>query len=303
MTNTILEFVLEGLMRRYRERVPDVANIFSAMQEEGIIASIHEIENDHIAFRSLGVPQLGIQSLEKIFLTLGYHKRDRYQFPEKKLNAFWYSPPAPVYPRIFISELRVDELSESARAIIHKYTTKISADPVDTLDLTSGAAIDSFLHSPLWEVPLWKEYQALHAESEYAAWTIYNRYYLNHFTISVHNLPQGYNDIQSFCDFLEKSGFTLNNSGGKIKISADGLLRQASTVAAMVEATFPDQAQPQRIAGSYVEFAERRILPQYANLPAERIGRAQRREGFEVTNADKIFESTYSAQTGRAGKG
>ena len=81
--------MLAGLMPRYRERVPDVGAILRAMVRAGIIADESGIENDHIAFRSLGVPFLGIASLEKVFLHLGYTRRDRYDFPAKKLNAYW----------------------------------------------------------------------------------------------------------------------------------------------------------------------------------------------------------------------
>ena len=48
-----------------------------------------------------------------------------------------------------------------------------------------------------------------------------------------------------------------------------------------------------------VEFAERRVLPAFAHLPATAIRREHRREGFEAGNADKIFESTFASQTGR----
>ena len=51
------------------------------------------------------------------------------------------------------------------------------------------------------------------------------------------------------------------------------------------------------ISGSYVEFAERKVLPSFIHLPVNEITRQQRREGFEAGNADKIFESTYSSQT------
>ncbi len=51
------------------------------------------------------------------------------------------------------------------------------------------------------------------------------------------------------------------------------------------------------IAGSYVEFAERKVLSQYQQLAADEINRSHRREGFEANNANKIFESTYSSQT------
>ncbi|WP_282456334.1 2-oxoadipate dioxygenase/decarboxylase family protein [Chitinophaga sedimenti] len=66
----------------------------------------------------------------------------------------------------------------------------------------------------------------------------------------------------------------------------------------MIEAEFAG-GEKAAIAGSYVEFAERRILPQFKDLPAHEVKRAHRREGFEANNADKIFESTYAAQTSK----
>jgi hypothetical protein len=298
--NPTLDTVLAGLMRRYSERVPDVQRIVDAMIDEGIINSVDEIENDHIAFRTMGVPNLGLASFEKIFLHYGYEKRDFYNFAEKKLSAYWYAPPTDGrnLPRIFASELRVHELSEQAQRVIHRYTDAVTSDPVDTLDLNDGAAVDRFLHQSLWPLPTLDDYQTLLAESEYAAWVIYNRYYLNHFTISVHNLKPSYNTIDTFVAFLEQRGLRLNSAGGIIKVSPDGGLRQASTVAQLSDAEFAD-GQTFRIAGSYVEFAERRILPEFADLPADQIGRAQRRDGFEAANADKIFESTFTTQTNR----
>lgn len=292
----MLKDVLNGLMERYQHRVPDVGAVIAAMVKEGIIAQADDIENDHIAFRTMGVPQLGVQSLEKIFLHYGYTKMDKYHFPAKKLDAWWYAPPQPQYPRIFISELRVAELSDAAQAIIHRYTDEVTSDPVNALDLDDSKAVDIFLHSALWETPTLADYKVLAAESEYAAWVIYNRYYLNHFTVSVHNLPAGYNTVADFNRFLEQHGFHLNDAGGKIKTSPDGNLLQSATVAGMITATFAGgEAYP--IAGSYVEFAERKVLPEFAHLPAGEIRREHRREGFEAGNADKIFESTYAAQT------
>ena len=299
-----LDVILGGLMRRYKERVPDVQASIDAMVAEGVVPSGDAIENDHIAFRTMGVEHLGVASLEKIFLHCGYQRRDPFHFPGKKLAAWWYSPPQPVYPRIFISQLLVDDLSIEAANTIRSYTDEVTADPVDALDLDDGAAVDAFLHRPLWRTPTWADYSRLAAESEYAAWVIYNRYYLNHFTVSVHNLPAGYTTVGEFNTFLEAHGFRLNDAGGKIKISADGLLIQSSTVAEMVDADFDDGhngTDTHRISGSYVEFAERRVLPQFASLPAEEVQREHRRDGFEVGNADKIFESTYSHQTQKRG--
>jgi hypothetical protein len=303
--NTVLDQVLNGLLRRYSQRVPDVSRVITGMVQHGIIHSEDQIENDHIAFRTMGVERLGIQSLEKIFLHCGYERRDAYHFESKKLDAYWYSPPEPRYPRIFISQLRVDDLSGEAAQIIRSYTNTIDADPVDQLDLENGPGIDQFLHQPLWPAPRWRDYQRLSQESEYAAWVIYNRYYLNHFTISVHNLPAPWNTIKNFNQFLEEIGVQLNDAGGKIKISPDGLLIQSSTIAQMVMAEFAgDDGAPSHhaISGSYVEFAERRPLPQFAQLPADQLLRQHRRDGFETGNADKIFESTFSSQTRRSGE-
>lgn len=309
-----LEYVLDGLMLRYSERVHDVNKVADAMIVEGIISNRNDIENDHIAFRTMGVPQLGIQSFEKIFLHFGYEKRDFFNFEGKKLNAYWFSPPETngqrsagrhsagrhsAFPRIFVSELRVDDLSENAQRIIRSYTNEVKSDPADSLELNNGVAVDEFLHKPLWRTPNWEDYAALQQESEYAAWVIYNRYYLNHYTISVHNLKNGYGTIQAFNTFLEGIGIKLNDAGGKIKISPDGGLLQSSTVAEMIDAEFADGVI-HSIAGSYMEFAERKVLPQFSGIPIDKIERTHRRDGFETGNADKIFESTFTSQTMKA---
>jgi len=244
----------------------------------------------------MGVENLGIASLEKIFLHYGYTKKDFYNFPEKKLIAYWYAPPLPEYPRIFISQLMVDQLSDKAAVIIRSYTNEVKQDPVDLLNLDNPQQVDDFLHKPLWRTTNWQDYQDLSKESEYAAWVIYNRYYLNHFTISVHTLPQDFNTIAQFNIFLEENGFQLNDSGGKIKTSGDGLLIQSSTVAEMIDAGFSSingKTVVKKIPGSYVEFAERRPLSAGGDFQIDR------REGFEANNANRIFESTYKKQTRR----
>lgn len=298
MESGVLTAVLEGLMRRYRERVPDVGAITAAMVDAGIVPGIEAIENDHIAFRTLGVPHLGIASLERIFLHYGYERREAFSFAEKKLDAFWYHPPADYFPRIFISELRVADLSSNAHEIITSYTQAVNADPVDAVDLDDARAVDELLHRPLWRLPTYSDYVQLRDESEYAAWTIYNRYYLNHFTISVHNLPGRMSSLAVFDAFLLERGLRLNDAGGTIKESPDGLLLQSSTIAQIVDAEFAG-GDVHPIAGSYVEFAERRVLAAFAHLASAEIRRDHRRDGFEVGNADRIFESTDAAQVAR----
>jgi len=270
-----LDQIMKALFTPYRERVPDVGKIVTAMQSSGMIAQESEIENDHVAFRTLGVPHLGLASFEKIFLHYGYTKMAPYFFEKKKLDAYWYAPPHPKYPRIFISELRVKDLSKASQKMINQFTQSITSDPVDALDLDNAAEVGEFFHRPLWNLPTAKEYETLASESEYAA---------------------AYNTLEKFNAFLEEIGVVLNTAGGKIKVSPDGLLRQSSSVAKMIEATFVC-GTTQKIPGSYVEFAERLPLEAFQHLPQSELKREHRREGFEAGNADKIFESTFREQT------
>lgn len=291
-----LDTILNGLFKTYFERVPDVKKITNAMIKKGWVSSQKDIINDHVAFRTLGVKNLGIASFEKIFLAHGYLKKEFYSFEAKKLNAYWYAPPNENQPRIFISELRVEELSKEAQDIIYKYTENITTDPVDLLDLNTPKQVVEFFEKPLWKLPTLSDYNTLLNESEYAAWVLYNRYYLNHYTISVHELPNGYDRLEKFNEFLVALGIKLNDAGGVIKTSKDGLLLQSSSVAEMITARFEGN-DSQEIAGSYVEFAERKVLSEFSGLDPKLISSKHRRDGFETANADKIFESTFIKQT------
>ena len=68
----------------------------------------------------------------------------------------------------------------------------------------------------------------------------------------------------------------------------------------MVLAEFAN-GERKMIPGSYVEFAERKVLEPFGSLPENEITAIHRREGFEAANADKIFESTYLEQVGKKG--
>ena len=292
-----INLVLESLFESYSKRVPDVTKITEAMVSNNIVSNQSEIINDHIDFRTMGVKHLGIKSFEKIFLKHGYKKRDFYSFKEKKLNAYWYSHSKKNMPRIFISELKVDELSKDAQKIIKQYTNQVKNDPVDNIDLNNSDEIINFLTNPLWTLPSLFHYNELLKETEYGSWVIYNRYYLNHYTISVHELKEKYNTLEDFNKFLNSIGVKLNDSGGVIKESKDGFLLQSSSVANKVNAHFKEGMS--LISGSYVEFAERKILPEFMNLDLNKINSTHRRDGFETSNADKIFESTYQKQVNK----
>lgn len=258
---------------------------------------------DHLAFRTFGIGGYGIDSLASFFLDYGYTQMDELRFPAKKLRALWFAPPhassavpggsgvdGPL-PRVFISELLVEQMSTQTQDVIRKYT---ETSP----NGRKYAALSSALGSLPWGKPLSSEFEQLARESEYAAWTLANGYALNHVTISVHRLKSHLNKIKKLNQFLEERGFKLNSEGGVLKVSPDGGLLQSSTVADSISFKFSDGVT-KSIPCSYIEFAERLVLPQFQNVPESDIKECHRRDGFEVGNADKIFESTNQEQLSR----
>lgn len=257
---------------------------------------------DHFAFRTFNVDNCGISALAQFFLDFGYIARGELSFPAKHLRAVWFSPPQHLLdcngegingplPRIFISELLVDKLSPEAQEIIKKYTSISSSG-------SKYAALASVLGTLTWPTPLLSDYQLLARESEYAAWTLVNGYALNHLTISVHRLKSDVQKIGKLNELIQSNKFKLNTEGGILKVSPDGRLLQSSTVADSMVFHFAEGIS-ESVPASYIEFAERLVLPEYESLPVDKISELHRRDGFEVGNADKIFESTSAEQLRR----
>lgn len=76
------------------------------------------------------VNDYGIDSIASFFLDYGYTPREELRFPAKKLKALWFSPPSiPIsengsgasgpLPRIFISELLVDQMSPETQVYMN----------------------------------------------------------------------------------------------------------------------------------------------------------------------------------------
>jgi len=115
------------------------------------------IINDHVAFRTFRYAPLDIVHLEPVLLDLGYQPFDRYQFRQKKLEAVAYRHSDPSLPKIFLSELLLDQLSESARNIILGYLNQVE------LKLPSDPAF--FWQGCPWPAITSKEWHLLMQES------------------------------------------------------------------------------------------------------------------------------------------
>lgn len=245
----------------------------SAQSIHALLGQGHPIVNDHIALRTFNTPELGLEALEPLFTQMGFSVGDHYRFQAKKLRARYYRHPDPEVPKIFISELLLEDCSARLRELVLPLCAQVPADAPTHADfLASGR---------YWDLPH-AVYQELLAESEYAAWVAALGFRANHFTVAVNHLP-GYASVAAVNATLKEHGYALNTSGGDIKGSPQVMLEQSSTLADRVPVAFSDGEQT--IPGCFYEFAYR--YPQ-AN--------GELYQGFVEASADKIFESTDALQ-------
>lgn len=264
MTPTI-HSLLNAMWQDYLDLTPDakpIHRLFSNLND-GIVI------NDHIALRTFNLEKVNLEKIAQPFLDAGYIAGGDYDFPAKKLTATHFRHPDDKLPKVFISELRVEELSGEAQTIIHALMEQVPTKLVKQPEFCYSGR--------LWNITQ-DEYQLLAKESEYASWVAAHGYRPNHFTISINHLSS-HNELQSVNQLLIDNGYILNDSGGLIKGSPDVLLEQSSTKAKPVTVEFNDGKLD--IPGCYYEFALR--YPQ-AN--------GELYQGFVAASADKIFEST-----------
>lgn len=268
MSTQNLTQLLDKMWVDYTAINPLAQKIFDLLTTQG-----ESLSNDHIALRTFNHPRLTIDVLAKPFLSWGYKESGDYHFTEKKLYAKHYQHSDPKMPKIFISELKLEEFSTSLRQMVDSLVAQIPEGLENALDFTS-------IGRP-WNVST-ETYDALLKESDYAAWVAAFGYRPNHFTVFINDLKK-FSDITVLNTFLKDNGFKLNNSGGEIKGSKEVLLEQSSTLANNIEVTFSDAKR--MIPACYYEFAKRYAMTD-GNLY----------QGFVAASADKIFESTSKGQ-------
>lgn len=295
----ILRASFQTILERYWASNPTAAAVIDALFASPGGYGPDQLLHDHLAFRTFGVQGLGIDSLGVALESFGYRRQDYSVFPKKKLLATWFAPPSltpdsgPAYellPRVFVSQLEVGKLSPNAQSVILQYTSGLSDfGPVAAW----GAAVTGELP---WGPPAAGDYEGLLEESEYAAWVLANGYALNHTALSVHRIsPPVEGGLGAFNARVASLGFRLNDEGGLVKASPDGLLLQSSTVADVGALEPGPGGTATKAVRSYLEFVERRPLPQHAGLPWQQLREDHRRDGFEASSADNIFMSTSLA--------
>lgn len=262
-----LEQLFDNLWNQYIVESPDSKKVYDLLVAEG-----EDVINDHIAFRTFSDCVVDKDHLEKFWLALGYEIKGEYKFETKKLTARHYEHKTDAnQPKIFISQLEINEFSPYLQEQVKKCVNNISTDLLNTPELLFSGNCFGELDYDV--------YQKLLAESEYAAWVYVFGFRANHFTVHINHMKK-YNTVQSINAFLKAKGFTLNTAGGEIKGTPEQLLEQSSTMAN--EVMVPFKQGNFKVLNSFYEFAKR-----YPTNDGKLY------QGFIAASADKLFESTY----------
>ncbi len=80
--------------------------------------------NDHVAFRAYRSSEVGLEKLAKIFEKNGYVAKGDYHFKIKKLYAKHYEHSDKTLPKIFISELLLDQCSSELQNKVKSLITE-----------------------------------------------------------------------------------------------------------------------------------------------------------------------------------
>ena len=229
--------LLDQLWETYAARVPYARTFVQLAQGQ--------FRNDHVAFRSLD-----LRPIAKVFEELGWKRAGEYDFPETHLNAIHLAKPGE--PRVFVSELRVAELSPRA----HQILAQLPRDP--PYDGSAG-----WFRGPGLR-PREDELLELERESQYGAWLLLFGREVNHFTASV---P----DVSEWQRRMREAGIPMKD---EIEGAPGAGLRQTATRAAL----------------RCVQLRERERDWPYAYLEiAERNGGF---DGFVAAQARQLFDMT-----------
>ncbi|MEL0635585.1 DUF1338 domain-containing protein [Marinomonas sp. TI.3.20] len=257
----------DSLWQHYITMTPQANRIQALFKSHG-----ETVLNDHIAFRTFANSPISLEKLEPQLESMGYQAYGAFRFENKHLVARCYKhPDHNDWPKIFLSELLVNELPESCQRIINTMIDQIPEDAVQSPAI--------FWSGLLWKKPTLDQYDTLTEHSEYAAWFATMGLQANHFTVSV-NLLERFTTLEEVNQLLLSEGYLLNQVGGVIKGSPSVYLEQSSTMADKIHYTFSD-GKEKTIPSCFYEFARRHKTSDGTLF-----------DSFIEGNADKIFDST-----------
>lgn len=271
-TKEITKALLEQLWNRYLKRVTYAQVYVDLVKRKG-----GTVVNDHIALRTLnthtGEQPEGIRAIKHILNFLDYKPAGKYTFKKKKLSAVHFEHPDVFFPKIFVSQIEVEQLPAWAQKIIQNTVQEtpyiISDSAIELLqelkkhgELPREAAnllvndLSNYFRRP-WNAPQKDDVLKINDVSQYASWVLLHGNGVNHFTafINYQNIPE-WPDLETTCKALEEAGVPMKET---IEGEKGSKLQQSSTQAVKEEVEVMGEYGPEKIVWTYAyyELAQR----------------------------------------------
>jgi len=266
-TKEITGLLIDRLWKQYTERVPYAKQYVDMVGQKGGKAVI-----DHIAFRTFnahtGEQPEGIRAIRHILNFLEYKPVSKYNFPKKKLKATHFEHPDESFPKIFVSQLEVNELPEWTQKMINtavnstlyllsdkslellRILEENGALPVEAADYLVDDLVNYFRRP--WNIPLKDDILKINDVSQYGAWVLLHGNSVNHFAVLIN-----YQDVKEWPD-LETTISVLAKAGVPVKDTIEGekesKLRQTATLAVKEEVKVKGEDGIEKIIWTYAYF-------------------------------------------------
>ena len=183
-----LELLTQNLWQNYTARNPEaqkIQDLFTGLGEQ--------VHNDHIAMRTFNRGPFSNKAMVSFFEDYDYKVSGDYFFATKKLDAVHLENEDPLQPKIFLSELKVEDFSQSLQDTVDQLISEVSQ-----------LSFTDILGKPRPWSASFAKYQELKEESEYCAWLYAHGLQVNHFTVFV-NALKTFQDLPALNTWLPVS--------------------------------------------------------------------------------------------------
>ena len=268
----ITKELLDRLWERYIKRVSYANKYVELVTQKG-----GRVVNDHIALRTFnthtGEQPEGIRAIKHILNCLEYKPAANYKFSKKKLTAVHFEHPDEMFPKIFVSQLEVEQLPDWAQKIINKTVKdtpyilsdnsiellqKVKEDgelPTEAAELLVADLVQYFRRP--WRIPQKEDVLKINDVSQYAAWVLLHGNSVNHFTAFInHQNVAEWPDLETTCKGLEVAGVPMKEH---IEGEKGSKLQQSATKAVKEEVQVKGEYGVEKIIWTYAyyELAQR----------------------------------------------
>lgn len=266
-TKEITGLVIDKLWEQYIERVPYAKQYVDLVAQKG-----GKVVIDHIAFRTFnahtGEQPEGIRAIRHILNFLDYKQVSKYSFPKKKLKATHFEHPDDSFPKIFVSQLEVNELPEWTQTMINasvNSTLYLLSDkslellrvlegnstlPVEAADYLVDDLVNYFRRP--WNIPLKDDVLKINDVSQYGAWVLLHGNSVNHFAVFINYQDvKEWPDLETTSNALATEGIPMNE---KIEGGKGSKLQQTATHAVKEEVKVKGENGIEQMIWTYAYF-------------------------------------------------